>query len=219
MLFRSDQITRIGEALDCAGYGCKYTVNEAKLYDSLYDVPGYTENGVYDLERLKPWLNADGTHKPYLRMHLDQEGELIEETETTPKFLAVQVTAEQYMEYEGTLDYTALDASLVYAEKRSDGTWNRKKDTYDPVPSEEYDLQMDNMAFYVSQPENLDGEKRLHSFFYRSMEKGESLDYTLIFAVDADQVSGDGLNNILLQFNGTGNDDTNPMWSALGEVK
>lgn len=78
---------------------------------------------------------------------------------------------------------------------------------------------MDNMAFYVSQPENLDGEKRLHSFFYRSMEKGESLDYTLIFAVDADQVSGDGLNNILLQFDGTGNDDTNPMWSALGEVK
>lgn len=215
----TDQITRIGEALDCAGYGCKYTVNEAKLYDSLYDVPGYTENGVYDLERLKPWLNADGTHKPYLRMHLDQEGELIEEAETTPKFLTVQVTAQQYMEYEGTWDSTSLNASLVYVEKRSDGTWNRKKDIYDAVPNEEYDLQMDNAAFYISQPENLDGEKRLHSFFYRSMEKGESLDYTLIFAVDADQVSGDNLNNILLQFDGTGNDDTNPMWSALGEVK
>ncbi|MCI8557154.1 MAG: hypothetical protein HFI19_05190, partial [Lachnospiraceae bacterium] len=63
------------------------------------------------------------------------------------------------------------------------------------------------------------GEERLHSFFYRSMAKGESIDYTLIFAVDADRMPSDSLANIVLCFNGTGNDETNPMWSALGEMK
>lgn len=214
----SDQITRLGEALDCEGYGCKYTVKEVKLYDSLYDIPGYTEQGVYDIEQLKPWLNADGTHKPYQRMHLDENGEIIEEDTAAPKFLVVKATAEQYAAYDGA-DSTALDASLVYAEKRSDGTWNYRKDTFEAVPSEEYELQMDNSCFYLDQPENLTGDARSHSFFFRVMEKGESIDYTLIFAVDGDQVSGDGLNNILLRFNGTGNDDSNPMWSALGEIK
>ena len=220
----TDQITKLGETLQCEGYGASYTVNEVKIYDSLFDVPGYTEQGVYDMERLSPWLNADGTHKPYQRMHLDQEGEILEETEAAPKFLAVQVTAEQYIGYnefdnETTQDSTALDASLVYVEKRADGTWNFKKDSYEAVPSERYELQMDHSAFYLSQPENVSGEGRMHSFFYRSMKKGESLDYTLIFAVDADQMPGGSLENIVLCFNGTGNDPTNPMWSALTEMK
>ncbi|NBK93164.1 DUF4367 domain-containing protein [bacterium 1XD21-13] len=220
----TDQITKLGETLKCEGYGASYTVNEVKIYDSLFDVPGYTEQGVYDMERLSPWLNADGTHKPYQRMHLNQEGEILEETAATPKFLAVQVTAEQYIgydEFEGetTQDSTALDAALVYVEKRADGTWNFIKDTYEAVPSERYDLQMDNFAFYLSRPENLNGEERLHSFFYRSMSKGERIDYTLIFAVDADRMPNGSLENIVLRFNGTGNDDTNPMWSALAEMK
>lgn len=220
----TDQITKLGETLKCEGYGTSYTVNEVKIYDSLFDVPGYTEQGVYDMERLSPWLNADGTHKPYQRIHLDQEGEVLEEATATPKFLAVNVTAEQYIGYDefkdgSTQDSTALDASLVYVEKRADGTWNFKKDTYDPVPSERYELQMDDSAFYLSQPENLNGEGRLHSFFFRSMTKGESIDYTLIFAVDADRMPNDSLENIVLCFNGTGNDQTNPMWSALAEMK
>ena len=51
------------------------------------------------------------------------------------------------------------------------------------------------------------------------MAKGESIDYTLIFAVDADRMPSDSLANIVLCFNGTGNDETNPMWSALTEMK
>lgn len=220
----TDEITKVGEALKCEFFGTSYTVKEAKIYDSLYDVPGYTDQGVYDMERLSPWLNADGTHKSYQRMHLDQEGEVLAEETATPKFLAVQVSAQQYMGYDefpdgGTWDSTALDASLVYVEKRADGTWNFKKDTYEAVPSERYELQMDDSAFYLSQPENVSGEGRMHSFFYRSMKKGESLDYTLIFAVDADQMPGGSLENIVLCFNGTGNDPTNPMWSALTEMK
>ncbi|MCI8861665.1 MAG: DUF4367 domain-containing protein [Lachnospiraceae bacterium] len=219
-----DQITKPGETLKCEGYGASYTVNDVKIYDSLFDVPGYTEQGVYDLERLSPWLNADGTHKSYQRMHLDQEGEILEETTATPKFLAVQVTAEQYIGYDefsdgSTQDSTALDARLVYVEKRADGTWNFRKDTYEAVPGERYELQMDASAFYLSCPKNINGEERLHSFFYRSMAKGESIDYTLIFAVDADRMPSDSLANIVLCFNGTGNDETNPMWSALTEMK
>ncbi len=220
----TDQITMPGETLKCEAYGTSYTVNEVKIYDSLYDVPGYTEQGVYDMERLSPWLNADGTHKSYQRLHLDENGKIMEETAAAPKFLAVNVTAEQYIGYDefgdgSTQDSTALDASLVYVEKRADGTWNFRKDTYEAVPSEQYDLQMDDAAFYLSQPENLKGSERIHSFFYRSMEKGESIDYTLIFAVDADQMPGGSLENIVLCFNGTGNDETNPMWSALGAMK
>lgn len=220
----TDQITKLGEALKCEALGASYTIKDVKVYDSLFDIPGYTEQGVYDMERLSPWLNADGTHKPYQRIHLDENGEVLAEEAATPKFLAVQVSAEQYIGYDefqdgGTWDSTALDASLVYVEKRADGTWNFKKDTYEAVPSERYELQMDHSAFYLSQPENLSGEERLHSFFYRSMEKGETIEYTLIFAVDADQMPEGSLANIVLQFNGTGNDPTNPMWSALGEMK
>lgn len=214
----ADQITKIGDALECFD-GRKYTVEEVNLYDSLYDVPGYTEKGVYSMERLTSWLNEDGTHKSYLRTHYDENGNILDEEEASVKFLAVKATAEQFGEPEGVWTDAALDGFLVFIEKRADGTYNFKKDSYDAVPSENYDLQMDQRCFYLDQPVNLQGEERDHSFFYRTMEKGERITYTLIFAIDKDRIPNDDLSQVVLQFNGTGNDCTNPMWSALGEIK
>ncbi len=212
-----DQIAKVGESIKVPD-GNEVTVNKVQVYDSLYDIPGYTEDGVYDLEELKPWLNADGTHKPYQRICTDGATGEEKEEKTEVKFLMVEATMKQNVEPAPDGD-TALDAWLVRVEKRADGTWNRIKDDYLPVPSEHYSLQVDGGCFFISVPENLEGTKRAHSFFWRHLEQGESITYTLIFAVDADLVEDGQIKDAVLSFNATGNSPIEPEFSALGELE
>ena len=212
-----DQIAKVGEALNVID-GNEVTVNKAQVYDSLYDIPEYTKDGVYDLEELTPWLNADGTHKPYQRICTDAKTGEEKEEKTEVKFLAVEAVIKQNAESAPDME-TALDACLVRVEKRADGTWNQIKDDYRPVPSEHYKLQIDGCCFFISVPENLEGAKRAHSFFWRHLEKGESVAYTLIFAIDADLVEDGQVKDAVLRFNATGNDPLDPQFSALGELE
>lgn len=213
----ADQIAKVGESLKVFD-GNEVTVNKVQVYDSLYDIPGYTEDGAYDLEELKPWLNADGTHKPYQRICTNYEtGEEMEER-TEVKFLMVEATMKQNAEF-GPDEDTALDACLVRVEKRADGTWNRIKDDYLPVPSEHYRLQVDGRCFFISVPEHLEGVKRAKSFFYRHLDLDESITYTMIFAVDADLVKDGQIKDAVLCFNATGNSPIDPQFSALGALE
>ncbi len=214
----ADEIVRPGEPLFCEAPDCSFTIDQVKIHDSLFDVPGYTEQGVFEPERLTPWLNADGTHKAYRRVHYDGNGEILGEDEASVKFLEVRVTMEQLGDYVQAQTNTALDAALVFVEKRADGTWNFRRDYYHAVPEEEYELQTDHMSFYLDCPENTEGAAR-KDFFYKTLKKGDRLTYTLIFAVDVDEISGDNLNHVVLQFNAAGNDPTNPRWSALGTIE
>lgn len=205
----AEEITALGQELDCVPYGCGFTVLKAEVYDSIREVPGYTEAGVYSPEALKPWLNEDGTHKPYLRTHYGAEGNIISEEQATPKFLAVTVEARQYGE--PNKEGTYLDANLVRMEKRQDGRLGWYQDTYYPVGNQDYELQLDMRCFYMEQPEKQQND---HAFFAKSLEKGETVTYTILFAVDQD-ILEDEDTVILLNFNSTGNDPENPRYSAL----
>ena len=80
----------------------------------------------------------------------------------------------------------ALNFSLAYVDKREDASYTWAKNWYGAVPEENYELQMDDSAVWFdkavyTQP----GERQ--SFFFRHMENGEELSYTLLFIVDKDR--------------------------------
>lgn len=205
----TEEITALGQELDCVPYGCGFTVRKAEVYDSVMEVPGYTEAGVRSPEALRPWLNEDGTHKSYLRIHYDAEGNNIGEEQATPKFLAVTVEARQYGE--SNAEGTYLDANLVRMEKRQDGRLGWYQDCYFPVENQEYELQLDMRCFYMEQPEKQQND---HAFFAKSLKQGETITYTIVFAVDQD-ILEDEDTVLMLNFNSTGNDPENPRYSAL----
>ena len=186
---------------------------EAAFYDSLYEIPGYTEDGVCDREELEPWLNEDGTHKPYLRSELNENGEIVKEERADVKFLAVKATVRQEKAYGEWTEGTPFDAALVLLAEGENGRLAPSPERYVPVPSEDYQLQMDGYCFYLDQPADTMKDPQ---YFWRYMEEGDSQTYTMIFAVDADLAEDQArLQNLALRFNGTGNDPENPKYSAL----
>lgn len=209
-----EDITAVGETLDALYLtGASYTVEEAAFYDSLYEVPGYNPEGVCDREELEAWLNEDGTHKPYLRSTLDENAQIVEEKEMGVKFLAVTATVRQEKAYDPEWDGTPFDAVLVRLEGNEDGRLVPAPERYAAVPSEDYDLQMDGRCFYLNQTADTMNDPQ---YFWRHMEVGDSQTYTMVFAVDEDLAENQEENqNLVLIFNGTGNDPENPRYSAL----
>ncbi|MCI8418375.1 MAG: hypothetical protein HFI33_12935 [Lachnospiraceae bacterium] len=201
---KADTLVALGEERDCPYSGAKFRIEEVQVYDSIYEVPDYTEEGLYDREELIPWIEEDGTHKPYERACYDSEsGQVLGEETANAKFMAVKIHVSHYGEES---EDVALDAQLVLMEKPgADGAYHLPGTYYDAVPSENYDLQMDNSCFYLSTPQNLEGENRLHSFFYRTMEPGEEMTYTIIFAVDQDVLADESM-ELLLKYNAAAGD-------------
>jgi hypothetical protein len=190
-----------GELYTYAGaYGYKVTG-----YEFLDSLEGFAEKDFFDYARFDGWLNADKTLRPYMRQHYDKNGTLLSEEETEQEILRVDLEVYCYDEqWEGLpLDDVSLNFELNYVEKRQDGTYTWEEDCYDAVPSEEYSLQMDNSAVYINVAEHTQGEDR-KGFFYHSVEKGESISYTLLFVVDKDRkdnflLSPVGSNNSIWQ--------------------
>ena len=210
-----EDITAVGETLDALYLtGASYTVEEAAFYDSLYEVPGYNPEGVCDREELEAWLNEDGTHKPYLRSTLDENAQIVEEKEMGVKFLAVTATVRQEKAYDPEWDNgTPFDAVLVRLEENEDGRLVPAPERYAAVPSEDYDLQMEGRCFYLNQTADTMNDPQ---YFWRHMEAGDSQTYTMAFAMDEDLAENQEENqNLVLIFNGTGNDPENPRYSAL----
>lgn len=212
---KADTVTAIREERDCRYSGASFRIEEMKVFDSIYDVPGYTEAGLYDKAELVPWIHEDGTHKPYQRACYDSEtGEVLKEETANAKFMAVKVHVERYGEGDGEID-VPLDARLTrFAKPGADNAYHWLETYYDAVPSENYELQMDNSCFYLSDPGHLEGNERLHSFFFRPMNVGQELTYTLIFAVDED-VLADESTELLLKFNASASNEFEADYCAL----
>lgn len=114
----------------------------------------------------------------------EKEARQQEEAETEQRFLKVDLKAHCYEN--SVWDEIPLDFQLVYVDRTSDGGLTWSLETYDSVPQENYQLQMDHSAVYLDQAENTDGEAR-KSFFFAPVETGEDLTYTLLFVVDRDR--------------------------------
>lgn len=209
-----EDITAVGETLDVSDFiGASYTVEEAAFYDSLYEVPGFNPDGVCDREELEAWLNEDGTHKPYLRYTLDENAQIVEEKEMGVKFLAVTATVRQEKAYDEWDNGTPFDAVLIRLEENENGRLVQASDRYAAVPSEDYSLQRGGSCFYLNQTADTMNDPQ---YFWRHMEAGDSQTYTMVFAVDEDLAENqEEIQNLVLWFNGTGNDRENPRYSAL----
>lgn len=206
---RKENITAVGEELDCEYAGCGFTVLKTEVFDSVSDIEGYSADGVNSPKMLQAWLNEDGTHKPYQRIHYDENGKILTEEQVTPKFLAVTVKARQYGA--SVWESTPLDARLVRMVNKEDGVLGWASDTYAPVPDQEYELQLDMRCFYMGLSDKNHDAK---DFFYKALKEGDNLEYTMIFAVDSDMLTDE--NTVLvLNFNATGGDTSNPQYSAI----
>lgn len=192
---REEELIKPGEEGRADASGAGYTVVSAQFTDR---IPRYDENGFIDYSEIEPWLNEDGTLRPYIRQHRDEEGNLLKEEEVNQQFLEVKVRAKKYSidEENEYSSHTALDATLQQLVKREDGSYTWPKDSYSAVPNQDYYLQTDHRCIYFDQPEFVEDEVR-NQFFYRTMDEGDELEYSLIFVVDEDMKD-----SVVLDFNG-----------------
>lgn len=176
----AEKIYGVGEELKAERYDepCGFTVTDYAFMDSM---EGFSEENFFDFTRFDGWLNADGTLRPYARQHFDKDYNLIGEDQAEQEFLRVDLKVHSYVDADVPLDFT-----LQYVEKRADGTVTWAEDSYEPVPAQEYFLQMDDSAVYFDKAVHVNGEERGH-FFFRDMKAGEELEYTLLFVVDKDR--------------------------------
>lgn len=180
-----DKIYAVGEELYTYGGSYGYTVTGYEFLDSL---DGFAKEDFFDYSRFDGWVNGDGTLRPYTRQHYGSDGTLLTEEEAQQEILRVDIDARCYDDqWEGMpLEDAELAFDLTYVEKNQDGAYTWAEDYYDAVPSEEYSLQMDNSAVYINAATHTEGEDR-KDFFFRNMEKGDTISYTLLFVVDKDR--------------------------------
>lgn len=161
------------------------TVLGTEILDS---VAGYAQEHFMDYEELvAPQLNEDGTAKPYDRITYRGSGEEIARDESVGrKFLKVELQAQNMGEE--TLDFWAGEPKLVYLEPRDEGGYDYA-DTWTKPAKAESRMSYDEAAIYFdhSQPGK--------HFYFCDLAPGETLRYTLIFAVDEDS-----LDNLYLEF-------------------
>ena len=197
-----DKIYALGEELQTYDGAYGYTVTGYEFQDSL---DGFAEKDFFDYGRFDGWLNEDKTLRPYKRQHYGKGGNLLSEEEAGQEILRVDIDVHCYSkEWNGiALGEVPLDFQLDYVVKNQDGTYTWAEDYYVAVPAEEYYLQMDHGAVYLNESVHMQGEDR-KGFFFRNMEKGETISYTLLFVVDQDRkndflLSPAGSNNSIWQ--------------------
>lgn len=173
-----DKIYGVGEELKLSDGSVGYTLLDYEFMDS---IDGFDEENFFDFSRFDGWLNTDKTLKPYARMHYDKDMELQGEEQVEQRILRVELKAHCYQS-----DDVEMDFSLAGVDQRADGSCTWAWDEYMPVPEEHNDLHLDDSAVYFDQAVHVNGGERSH-YFFRDMEEGEEITYTLLFVVDKDR--------------------------------
>lgn len=173
-----DKIFQIGEELYNRDNAYSYTVTD---YEYLNNIEEFDERDFFDYTRFDGWLNTDKTLHPYTRMHYDKNGRLLEETQAEQEFLCVNIKVRCYTGCDVPTSFT-----LEYVTKKQNNTYTWAEDVYTPVPEENYFLQIDNSAVYFNKAVNTSPAAR-NDFFFREMQSGEELEYTLLFVIDKDR--------------------------------
>ncbi|MDO4344000.1 MAG: DUF4367 domain-containing protein [Eubacteriales bacterium] len=161
----------------------KITVESVEMIDSVADYP--QENFFDYAEDVELQLNGDGTAKPYTRVTYDGSGEEIAREESVNrKFLKVTVKAENISE--SAIDYWAGAGYLAHLEPMEEGNY-KYPDTYtEPLNWQEDSMSIEGGPIYFDQSPYA-GELNGH-FFWRELAVGETLEYTLLYVVDEDQM-------------------------------
>lgn len=186
----ADQVVQIGEAFqNRIDDGVETTVVSARLVDSL---EGYAKENFFDYDgEMAYWVNEDGTLKAYERMTCDQESkEEISREMTGQKILEVKLKAEN--QSQEAVDYWMGAGKLSRMEAQTDGTY-KYPDVYTEAVDMDHSLiQSEASPVWIDKPQHT-GEDRNH-FFYRDIQPGETLEYTVLYVVDEDMTDSMYLN-------------------------
>lgn len=176
----AEQVKQPGEAFQAVGEGVWTTVESVKLVDSL---EGYDKAGIADYEELSYWMNEDGSLKSYERLAFDCDmQEEISREEVGQRFLEVKVKVENRTDEVN--DYWAGAGQLCRMLRQEDGTYAYTDTWTEPLDMEHGLIQTEKYPVYFDKAQHT-GEDRNH-FFYRDLQPGETLEFTLLYVVDED---------------------------------
>lgn len=165
--------------------GIEITVTGAEVLDSIADFPA---EGFGWYEEIAKHLNEDGTLQPYQRVTYEyeigvDEVQEIARDEVTQKFVKVTLQAKNLEDK--TVDYWAGDPVLLSLDKVENGNYQYSSTYTEALNTQEYTIMGGGTPIYFDKSPYA-GEENNH-FFFRELEPGETLEYTLLFAVDEDQ--------------------------------
>lgn len=169
----------------------RFMVKSAEFRDAVSFEEFPAEN-FENYEELAPWLNEDGTLKPHARTKDSNRDEI--ET-VNSKFLVVKMNATNVGNTQSKWnleDGISIAPYLTTLTPNGDGTYRPRTESYHSA-NEGYGLQYwgdDGSSFpiYFDQQYYTEGVRGLKHGLYRPIAPGESLDYTLIYVVDEDQM-------------------------------
>lgn len=192
----TDEPDMYGMTLDSAG-DIRYTVEEVKILDSLPSSE-YPQEYYRDYENeAAPILNEDGTLKPYERAKakVDEVGlgkgdEVIETINS--RFLVVKMKAKNKRNVE-TPNEENIAPVLTHLTEREDGNYSFPEFELSPVDYNTNQIRGRIVAngvgaFYFDAPYFTEGAERLKDFTFCKLEANQELEYTVIYAVDEDEL-------------------------------
>ncbi|MDO5541523.1 MAG: hypothetical protein Q4F83_15895 [Eubacteriales bacterium] len=175
--------------------GVEFTVTGTEVLDSMADFP---VDGFGWYEDVAERLNEDGTLKPYQRVTYEigeigvDEAQEISRDEVTQKFVKVTLQAKNLDDE--TVEFWAGETALASLNKVENGNYQYPSTYTEPLNTQEYYMGNDNSTSIYFDQSPYAGQESNH-FFYRELEPGETLEYTLLFVVDEDRTD-----NMYLRF-------------------
>lgn len=165
----------------------RFTVRSVEVRDSISFDEFPAENFMaYD--EVIPWINADGTLKPYERALMDENGNKKSVETVQSKFVVVKMNVRNADEVQKELaDEIEITLHMTYMLSGEDGTYKLMQDSYLSA-NEGYGLQTDGFPIYIDKRYYTEGIEALKRPHIRPIAPGESLDYTLIYVVDEDML-------------------------------
>lgn len=185
----AEQVKLPGEAFCWDGQEkVQTTVESVKLVDSL---AGYDQAYIADFEGLSYWAKEDGSLKSYERLTFDSDTQKeVSREEVGQKLLEVKVKAENPTDE--VIEYWAGAGQLCRMEQQEDGVY-MYPDTWTEALDLEHGLfQIERYPVYFDQAQHTGGDR--DAFFYRDLQPGETLEFTLLYLVDEDMTDSMYLN-------------------------
>ncbi|MDY4170919.1 MAG: DUF4367 domain-containing protein [[Ruminococcus] gnavus] len=186
----------------------RFTVKDIKIQDTLPVDQFPRENYAQYEEEVALWVNEDTSLKPHERYVFDAGEEITtgtmanKETETVnSKYVVVKMQAENCSDFQTEWNASggiSIAPDLAYMKTNEDGSLSRAD--YQLVrANENYGLQWEagngaSFPIYFDKIYYTEGVQRMKDAFFRPLAAGETLEYTLVYVADEDQLDSLYLN-------------------------
>ena len=179
----------------------RFTVKDIKIQDTL-PLDQFPKENFVEYEKIAPWINEDTSLKPHER-YLFDAGETItadtkaaKEAETVnSKYVVVTMQAENCSDFQtewNAADGVSIAPDLTAMKTNEDGSLSKTDYTLTSA-NENYELQwlsndMASFPIYFDKIYYTEGVQRIKHALFRPLAAGETLEYTLVYVADEDQL-------------------------------